>query len=164
VDGIARLISPPRHGMIRPDRWQLTARDARRFLRDWAVQATGLGWKTLDLFGAHPTRRVQRLDCAGLVVLLHGDQLVAITADTARIRTRTGAALTYYRRPRPEAVPLWQLAAPLEAAGAQPDEALNQIMREVKRLFRGATVTVRETTSTPRPATRSDPSLKESAL
>ena len=54
-------------------------------------------------------RPIERLDCAGLVILLHGNSLLALTADTARIRTTSGALLTYRRRPRPGAVPLWEL-------------------------------------------------------
>ena len=54
----------------------------------------------------HP---IERLDLAGLIILLHGDDLVALTADTARIRTSSGTLLTYYRRPRQGAVPLWEL-------------------------------------------------------
>ena len=108
-DGVDRLSTLAAPAMVRPQRWSLLTRDARRFLRDWGAQAAALGWDTLGLFGAHPTHPVQRLDCAGLLLLLHGDELAAITADTARIRTRRGAILTYYRRPRPGAVPLWQL-------------------------------------------------------
>ena len=64
---------------------------------------------TLDVFGVHPTHPIQRLDCAGLILLLRGDELLAITAATARIRTRTGAVMTFCRRPQPSAVPLWEL-------------------------------------------------------
>ena len=60
------------------------------------------------------TRRIRSSAsiCAGLVILLHGDELAALTADTARIRTSSGALLTYYRRPRPGAVPLWEIRPP----------------------------------------------------
>ena len=95
---------------IRPDRWRQVIIDAGRFLDHWGAQAAALGWGTLDVFGAHPTHPLQRLDCAGLALLLHGDEVLAVTADSARTRRRSGAILTYYRRPRPEAVPLWELA------------------------------------------------------
>jgi hypothetical protein len=81
------------------------------------VGSTGasLGWNTLDVFGAHPTHPAERVDCAGLVILLRGDELVAITADSARTRRRSGAILTFYRGPQQGAVPLWELAdAPAE--------------------------------------------------
>ena len=95
--------------MVRPDRWRRTIIDAHLFLNRWGMQATALGWTTLDAFGAHPTHPVERLDYAGLVTLLHGDEVFAMTAETARIRTRTGAVMTFYRRPQPSAVPLWKL-------------------------------------------------------
>ena len=146
ADGVAKLTTIARPAMVRPDRWRRAVADAECFLDQWGAQAASLGWSTLDVFGAHPTHPVQRLDLAGLLLLLHGDELAAITADTAGIRTRSGAILTYYRRPRPGAVPLWRLAAPVDAAVAQPIEALSDIVREAKRLFPGATVTVREAT------------------
>jgi hypothetical protein len=95
---------------VRPDRWRQAIVDAGRFLHQWGAQATSLGWSTLDVFGAHPTHPVERVDCAGLVLLLRGDELLVITADTARIRRSSGAILTWYRRPRPGAVLLWELA------------------------------------------------------
>jgi hypothetical protein len=109
IDGVARLSTLPLPTIVRRERWCLAIRDARRFLRDWGAQASALGWTTLDVFGAHPTHPLQRLDAAGLIVLLCGAEVVALTADTARIRKRSGAILSYERRPRPGAVPLWEL-------------------------------------------------------
>jgi hypothetical protein len=96
-------------GMVRPDRWRQAIIDAGRFLDQWGAQAAALGWSTLNVFGAHPTHPVERVDCAGLVWSLRDDELLAITADTARIRRQSGAILTYYRRPGPGTVPLWAL-------------------------------------------------------
>jgi hypothetical protein len=46
----------------------------------------------------------------GLLVLLRGGRVVALTASTAVIEQQSGARLTYTRRP-PEAerVPVWEL-------------------------------------------------------
>ena len=107
--GVACMEAMVCPGRMRPERWRQAIFDAHQFLARWGAQAAALGWSTLDVFGAHPTRPVERLDCAGLIILLHGDELLAFTADTARTRRRNGAILTYYRRPRPEAVPLWEL-------------------------------------------------------
>jgi hypothetical protein len=52
---------------------------------------------------------LQRFDCAGLVILLHGDPVIAVTAASARIKCRSGAVNSFYRRPLAEAVPLWGL-------------------------------------------------------
>ena len=110
IEGVSLLPTIARPACIRAPRWQQIIADADRFLGDWAAKASALGWKTIDVFGAHPTHPIQRLDCAGLILLLRGDELLAMTAETARIRTRTGAVMTYYRRPQPSAVPLWALA------------------------------------------------------
>ena len=115
AEGLERLRTMVCPAGIRPDRWQQVIADAGRFLDQWGAQASALGWQTLDLFAAHPTHALQRLDFAGLVILLHGDELVAITADTARTRRRSGAILTYYRRPRSGGVPLWALGTTLSA-------------------------------------------------
>lgn len=109
AEGFACLQTMACPATIRADRWEQLLVDAGRFLDQWPAQAAALGWNTLDVFGAHPTHPIERLDCAGLILLLHGDELLAFTADTARTRRRSGAILTYYRRPRPEAIPIWEL-------------------------------------------------------
>ena len=111
IEGVSLLAAIARPASIRAPRWQQIIADADRFLGDWAAKASALGWETVDVFGAHPTHPIQRLDCAGLILLLRGDALLAITAVTARIRSRSGAETTYYRRPQPSAVPLWALAS-----------------------------------------------------
>ena len=123
ADGVARLITLPPPTMVHRPRWQLAVKDARRFLRDWAGQASALGWTTLDVFGAHPTHPVERVDRAGLIILLHGNEVVAITRDSACTRTRSGATLSYCRRPRPDAVPLWELGVISPSADTLPADA-----------------------------------------
>lgn len=109
AEGFERLRAMACPAGIRPDRWRQAIVDAGRFLDQWGGQAAALGWSTTDVFGAHPVKPLERVDCAGLILLLHGDELVAITAGAARTRRRSGALLTYHRRPRPGAVPLWKL-------------------------------------------------------
>jgi hypothetical protein len=109
IDGVSQLRMIARPPCIRAARWQQVVADAGRFLRDWAAQAAALGWTTADIFGAHPTHPLQRIDCAGLILLLHGDQLVALTVEAGHIQTRTGAPMTFPRGRRPGAVPLWEL-------------------------------------------------------
>jgi hypothetical protein len=109
TEGILHMLSLSRPGCIKPDRWRLIIADSHRLVDRWGTLAVTLGWSTFDIFGAHPTHPVERLDYAGVVLLLHGDELVALTADTARIRTGSGTLLTYYRRPRSGAVLLWEL-------------------------------------------------------
>ena len=41
---------------------------------------------------------IERVDQAGLVWLLHGKELIALTQETATMRTKTGATQTYHRK------------------------------------------------------------------
>jgi hypothetical protein len=87
--------------------WQHAVEDGRRFLDRWRRQAEALGWRPADLFGLHEPpekpasnyRRLSRVDAAGLVWLLHGRPVVALTADSATIRTSAGGTVTFHRRP-----------------------------------------------------------------
>jgi hypothetical protein len=85
--------------------------DCRRFLDSgWAARSTTLGWDPLDLFGCDRHRPFARIDRAGLLWLLDGCALVALTADTAAIGTVSGGRLTFYRRPtEPSRVLAWEL-------------------------------------------------------
>src|SRR5262249_54152831 len=80
------------------DRWQQAVEDAHRFLARWGERASLLGWTARDLFGLHqaPARphpsysRLSRYDCTGLVWLLGGRPVVAMTEATAAIRPDWG--------------------------------------------------------------------------
>jgi hypothetical protein len=109
TEGILHMLSLSRPACIKSDRWRLIVADSHRFVDRWGTSAVALGWSTFDVFGEHATHPVERLDHAGVVLLLHGDEVVALTADSARIRTSSGTLLTYYRRPRSGAVLLWEL-------------------------------------------------------
>src|SRR5262245_48363740 len=73
-----------------------------------------LGWDSRDLFGLHtpPERphssynRLSRYDATGLIWLLQGRDVIALTAKGAVIRTAIGAILTYYRHGRPAYGPI----------------------------------------------------------
>jgi hypothetical protein len=56
-----------------------------------------MGWTAPDLFGAHPEAPLARYDYAGLLLLLPGSEVTAVTTDQVKLRTRTGAVQTYYR-------------------------------------------------------------------
>jgi hypothetical protein len=82
--------------------WNRAVEDARRFLAQWGEQAEALGWTAQDLFGLHrreqpkPSyRRLSRYDVAGLIWLLHGRPVVALSTNTAAIKNPTGAILVY---------------------------------------------------------------------
>jgi hypothetical protein len=112
AEGFARLsIMRPPEG-VAAHRWRQLIDNAGRFIDRFAVQAHRLGWDTVSVFGCHPHRPDARLDLQGLVWLIGDGELVAIGDTTARIKTRTGSALTYRRRPvdrREPVVAAWEL-------------------------------------------------------
>ena len=90
------------------DRWQQAIADGRRFLGEWGEQAAGLGWTARDLFGlTHvPDRppsnyqRLSRYDQTGLIWLLQGRRVVALSEHTAVIETTSGT-VSYRRDNKP---------------------------------------------------------------
>lgn len=94
--------------------WEQAVGDGREFLARWGQQADALGWTAHDLFGLHPIperpvasyRRLSRYDCTGLVWLLQGRHVVALTADTAAIQTESGGILAYRKNNKPAYGPL----------------------------------------------------------
>ena len=91
--------------LVPVDRWQAAVEDGRHFLARWAERAEALGWTARDLFGLTPVpghaepsfSRLSRYDETGLIWLLQGRPVVALTEATAAIQSSTGA-LTIYRR------------------------------------------------------------------
>src|SRR6266478_5111271 len=85
------------------ERWEQAVEDGRRFLATWGEQAEALGWTARDLFGLHtlpenphPTyRRLSRYDETGLIWLLEGCAILALTTTTATIRRPSGSTTTY---------------------------------------------------------------------
>jgi TubC N-terminal docking domain len=86
VAGVARLatMAPPR--TYPAHAWQQLITDAGRFLDGWAQQAAALGWPDWALFGCHRHAPWGRVQGMGLVPLLHGRQLAALTAMEALVR------------------------------------------------------------------------------
>jgi TubC N-terminal docking domain len=99
ADGVARLrrMPPPRN--YPEHAWQQLIADAERFLHHWVAQAHRLGWPAWELFGCHRRAPWARIQGMGLVLLLRGDEIAALTATEAAIRTGTGARQTYRRKP-----------------------------------------------------------------
>ncbi len=65
----------------------------------------------LDLFGAHPEKPLERFDCAGLVLVLNGAAIVALSDTEAVIEKPSGARLTFRKRGQasPEMCLIWEL-------------------------------------------------------
>jgi hypothetical protein len=78
--------------------WQQLILDAEDFLGRWGEQAARLSWPSWELFGCHRRAPWQRLDAMGLVLLLRGRVLLALTADKAVIRMASGPHQTYRRK------------------------------------------------------------------
>jgi hypothetical protein len=95
-----------------PAEWQQLRDDAGYFLERWAGQCSSLGWSLVDVFGVALTAPQARHDAKGLVPLLDGKKIVAVTAELAVIETATGNRLRYFRRkhkPSCPIAPIWSL-------------------------------------------------------
>jgi hypothetical protein len=99
---------------VEHDRWRQAIDDAHRFLSRWGSQAEARGWTVRDLFGLAPApdnprpsyRRLSRYDETGLIWLLRGRQVRALTEGTAAIESPTGAVTVYRRHNKPALGPL----------------------------------------------------------
>ena len=113
VQGVADLLAMARPASCPDAKWQALREDAYRFLRDYAARAHELGWTALDLFGVHPVKPWARLDVMGLVPMLQGRRITALSESRAELRDHGGGELTYRRAPRAspsEACLVWELA------------------------------------------------------
>jgi hypothetical protein len=94
--------------------WQQMIADAEVFVATWGRKAETLGWSVDDLFGLHEPparphpsyRRLSRYDSTGLIWLLQGRPVVAMTASEAVIRGHSGATVTYRKYNKPALGPL----------------------------------------------------------
>ena len=93
--------------LVPTERWRQAVEDGHAFLARWGGQAEALGWAAKDLFGlltvpehAKPSfNRLSRYDETGLIWLLDGRKVLALTAETAAIQNPSGS-ITTYRRPQ----------------------------------------------------------------
>jgi hypothetical protein len=91
-----------------PD-WKLAVADGRAFLSAWGTQAEALGWTSRDLFRLAPVperpsanyQRLARYDLTGLVWLLKGRPVLALSDTSAAIQGAPGAVLNYRRFRKP---------------------------------------------------------------
>src|SRR5262249_19176405 len=99
--------------------WQQAVED---FLAQWGERAEVLGWTARDLFGlaAVPDkpfpnyRRLARYDETGMIWLLRGRPVVALTTDTAAIQSPSSTLTMYRRRHKPTFGPLGDSLEDLE--------------------------------------------------
>jgi hypothetical protein len=112
AEGFARLDPDRPPGDVPPSRWSGLVDDVKLFLDSpFCAVAAALGWGPHDLFGCDRDRPFARIDQAGLLWLLHGDRLIAMTENTATIETPTGARQIWRRKPAELGLVLaWELA------------------------------------------------------
>ena len=99
---------------IEDARWWQACEDGRKFLATWGDRAVELGWSPRELFGLHspPSNphpsyaRLSRYDETGLIGLLDGKVVTALTATTADIQHKTGAITVYRKLNKPALGPL----------------------------------------------------------
>jgi hypothetical protein len=102
------------------------------FMSVWGEQAAALAWTARDLFGLAPVpaqpspsfRRLSRYDLTGLIWLLRGRPVVALTRSSAAIQGPTGAITIYRKSNKPALGPLGDSLDDFEGAqfqGVDPD-------------------------------------------
>jgi hypothetical protein len=112
-EGFARLHPDRPPGDVPAKRWLAFIDDIGWFLDSpFCSVAAALGWGPQDLFGCDRDRPFAGVDqAAGLLWLLNGDRLVALTENTATIETKTGVRQIWRRKPKePGRVLAWDLS------------------------------------------------------
>ena len=111
-DGVSKLLgTPPPEGMA-PESWMLFLASCDAFMATpWPGQAASMGWTAYNLFGCDGLKPVARVDRMGLLWLLRGGRIVALTSGTAVIEMPSGSRLTYRTNPirDPGDVLAWEL-------------------------------------------------------
>jgi hypothetical protein len=106
--------------------------DAESFAARWGERAAALGWTAHDLFGLaaipeRPTPNFQRLsryDQTGLLWLLQGRTVVALTEKTAAIENPSGAITVYRRHNKPAMGPLGDNLEDLDPRSSYAENAV----------------------------------------
>jgi hypothetical protein len=124
---VLALLEARRPELVPVDRWQQAVADGRHFLAHWGEQAEALNWTARDLFGLHQPAekphpsysRLSRYDETGLVWLLQGRRVLALTEATAAIQGATSAVTIYRRFRKPALGPLGDSLDDLVSEGWQ---------------------------------------------
>lgn len=123
--GVTHLAEMPVPSGYPVHAWHQLLVDAPRLLEKWSTQAAALGWEDWELFGCHRLTPWRRIDGLGLVPLLQGSTIAALTETDAAIRNASGSVLTFRRRQRDALHPverclLWDLEAGPSEHGSPP--------------------------------------------
>ena len=96
LEGVSRLRGMPVPGSILADAWAAFLGSCESFMATpWPGKAASMGWTAHNLFGCHNLKPVARVDRMGLLWLLRGGRIVALTSESAAIEMRSGSRLTY---------------------------------------------------------------------
>ncbi|MGE5269138.1 MAG: hypothetical protein ACM3JG_05640 [Thiohalocapsa sp.] len=99
AEGFARLDPDRPPGDVPLRRWRQFIDDVGLFLDGpFCVVAAALGWGPFDLFGCDRNHPFARIDRAGLLWLVNGARLVALTETSATMAFDTGAHQTWRRK------------------------------------------------------------------
>jgi hypothetical protein len=93
-------------------RWGQALADSERFVAEWGPQAQALEWSPRDLWGLHKPpdnpassySRLSRYDETGLLWLLQGRQVTALSSNIAAIKSPTTGSITKYRKDKKPAL------------------------------------------------------------
>ncbi len=107
--GLQRLDAMPPPAAFTDERWAQLIADAHGFIDRWGRTAAQFGWSTLDLFGVHPLASITRYDAKGLIPLLGGNSVIAVSEYTATIRMPSGSTLRFNRRGKAAGVCIWEI-------------------------------------------------------
>ena len=98
LDAEADVLQAPQPPDVRDDHWEAALRGLRSFIElDHADEALRLGWPRDELYAV--PKLWSRVDLCGCALLIGDREVVGITSTEIRIRTSSGATLTFYRRP-----------------------------------------------------------------
>jgi hypothetical protein len=95
AEALARLDPARPPADVPAHRWIRFITDSELFLDNWGTQADQLGWTALQLFGCCPVKPYARISRSGLLWIINGRRLAALTADAASIITASGGRLTF---------------------------------------------------------------------
>lgn len=109
AEGFAQLCTMPRPAAYTQKRWEQILNDGGLFLDRWKTQVIALGWRPVDVFGVCPDAPTWRYDRMGVVALLEGRRVFAITSNAVKISGNGGTTLTFFRNTMDaHAVALWE--------------------------------------------------------
>jgi len=113
AEGFAQLDPDRPPGDVPLTRWRRFIDDIGWFLDSpFCAVAAALCWGPHDLFGCDRDRPFARIDCSGLLWLVNGNRVVALSENAAVIEDRTGVRQTWRRRPsEPGRVLVWELTS-----------------------------------------------------